>query len=152
MSRKQYPSEKMFNLYLIFEYYSFTEQNNFRSHELYWIKQFDSISQVRSLLSGHTVYRKKYHWPIFSKILPTDLDKYSSKRKQATNCLQPIYDWFMLQVNYVITISLKSVLFHEKCLPKSDRIMQRSIPECILFQNIVLVSHRVEENFKILHA
>ena len=28
------------------EYYSFTEQNNFRPDELHWIKQFDSIFKV----------------------------------------------------------------------------------------------------------
>ena len=42
------------------EYYSYTEQNNFRTHELDWIKQFDSIFQVGSLLSRHTVTSGTY--------------------------------------------------------------------------------------------
>ena len=42
------------------EYYSFKEQNNYRSHELDWIKQFDSILQVGSLLPGHTVREYRF--------------------------------------------------------------------------------------------
>ena len=38
------------------EYFSFTEQNNFRSHEFNWIKQFDSLFWVGSQLPGHTVH------------------------------------------------------------------------------------------------
>ena len=43
------------------EHDSFTEQNDFRSDLLNWIKKFDSIFRVGSLLPGHTVFGNKNH-------------------------------------------------------------------------------------------
>ena len=144
---------------LLVEYYSLTEQNNFRSHEVSWIKQFDLIFQVGSLLPGHTVlsiiytsvFRTKPAVPVHPPPLttnPRNCRLMSTRRIRYLYCmckkswpfvgLKVLYERGFLSVTNLLTNSLKFFCFQFVIHSGSQSRVQPSLYFGLYLRNIFI--------------